>query len=231
MAAPGRAAVVTVSDSVAAGEREDVSGARVRELLEDQGWLIASAEVIPDDFSLIRERLEALALNRDLDAVFTTGGTGLGARDRTPEATTSVMERSLPGLAEAMRLEGARKTPRAALSRAVAGVKGGTLLINLPGSPEGAEDSLRAIVGILPHAVEVLRGKESHGPGAASAASSPEPAPEPVSEHPSGEDSPEDASAGEPASEEEPAVADNAEQDVKQDAEPVSDHDSEPTGN
>lgn len=162
-----RAAIVTVSDSVAQSTREDLSGPAVRRVLEGAGWTIKSTEVLPDDFSLIRERLGALASDVEVDAVFTTGGTGVSPRDRTPEATTSVMERSLPGVAEMMRREGMKKTPLAALSRAVVGVKGKTLLINLPGSPEGAEDSLRAILEILPHAVDVVRGELVHAPAAA----------------------------------------------------------------
>ena len=165
-----RAAIVTVSDSVAQGTRQDLSGPAVARLLEAEGWTVRSTEVLPDDFSLLRERLAALTSDVDVDAVFTTGGTGVGPRDRTPEATTSVMERSLPGLAELMRRDGMRKTPLAALSRAVVGVKGKTLLINLPGAPEGAEDSLRAILPLLPHAVGVIRGEAVHG-------TVPEPAP------------------------------------------------------
>jgi molybdopterin biosynthesis enzyme MoaB len=117
---------------------------------------------LPDDFSLIRERLGAFAAETDLDAVFTTGGTGIGPRDRTPEATTAVMERSLPGLAELMRREGMKQTPRAALSRAVAGMRGKTLLINLPGSPSGAMETVAVLLEILPHAVDVIRGETVH---------------------------------------------------------------------
>jgi len=159
-----RATIVTVSDSVAQGAREDISGPTVARLLEGAGWTVVSTEVVPDEFSLLRERLEALTSSVDIDVVFTTGGTGVGSRDRTPEATTSVMERSIPGLADVMRREGLKKTPRAALSRAVVGVKGKTLLINLPGAPDGAEDSLKAILEILPHAVEVVRGEALHAP-------------------------------------------------------------------
>ncbi|HXE75461.1 MAG TPA: MogA/MoaB family molybdenum cofactor biosynthesis protein [Candidatus Xenobia bacterium] len=159
-----RAAIVTVSDSVASGTREDVSGPTVARILESAGWEVHSAEIVPDDFSLLRERLSALGSDTELDAVFTTGGTGIGPRDRTPEATTSVMERSVPGLAELMRRAGVEKTPLAALSRAVVGVKGKVLLVNLPGSPAGAEDSLRAILEVLPHAVAVVRGEEVHAP-------------------------------------------------------------------
>lgn len=170
-----RAAIITVSDSVAQGTREDISGPAVSRALGEAGWTVQSTETVPDDFNLLRERLEALAANIDVDAVFTTGGTGVGSRDRTPEATTSVMERSLAGVAEVMRSEGIKKTPLAALSRAVVGVKGSTLLVNLPGAPEGAEDSLKAILGILPHAVDVLRGGVVH-------ATAPEPVPEPAPE-------------------------------------------------
>ena len=169
MPPPYRAAIVTVSDSVAQATREDLSGPAVRRVLEGAGWTIKSTEVLPDDFSLIRERLGALTSDIDVDAVFTTGGTGLGPRDRTPEATTSVMERSLPGVAEMMRREGMKRTPLAALSRAVAGMKGRTLLVNLPGSPQGAEESLRAILEVLPHAVDVVRGETAHAPAAPAA--------------------------------------------------------------
>ncbi len=188
MARSYRAAIVTVSDSVAGGTREDLSGPAVVRVLESVGWTIKSTEVLPDDFSLLRERLAALALDVETDAVFTTGGTGISPRDRTPEATTSVMERSVPGLAELMRREGLKKTPLAALSRAVAGVKAKALLINLPGSPGGAEDSLRAILDLLPHAIDVIRGEEAHGqlaapePPSAPASAEPEPAPAPVPE-------------------------------------------------
>jgi molybdenum cofactor synthesis domain-containing protein len=181
MARSYRAAIVTVSDSVAGGTREDASGPAVVRILQSAGWTIKSTEILPDDFSLLRERLGALAADVESDAVFTTGGTGIGPRDRTPEATTSVMERSVPGLADVMRREGLKKTPLAALSRAVVGVKGKVLLINLPGSPAGAEDSLRAILGLLPHAIDVIRGEESHGPSAPAeppaAAAQPEPTP------------------------------------------------------
>lgn len=195
MASPYRAALVTVSDSVAQGTRQDVSGAVVARLLQEAGWTVRSTEVLPDDFSLLRERLAALTSDVDVDAVFTTGGTGVGPRDRTPEATTAVMERSLPGLAELMRREGMKKTPLAALSRAVVGVKGKTVVVNLPGSPEGAEDSLRAVLPLLPHAVGVLRGEAVHSPAAAPAAPA-----EPAAERPA-DDAP---AAEEPLGNEEP---------------------------
>lgn len=178
-----RAAIVTVSDSVAGGTREDLSGPAVARILQAAGWEVHSSEILPDDFSLLRERLSALGSDTELDAVFTTGGTGIGPRDRTPEATTSVMERSVPGLAELMRRAGVMKTPLAALSRAVVGVKGKTLLVNLPGSPSGAEDSLNAILEVLPHAVAVVRGEEVHGLASASqtpAETAPVASPEPA---------------------------------------------------
>lgn len=199
MAADYRAAIVTVSDSVAQGTRQDISGPAVARLLQSEGWTIRSTEILPDDFSLLRERLGALASDVDVDAVFTTGGTGVGPRDRTPEATTSVMERSLPGLAELMRREGMQKTPLAALSRAVVGVKGKTLLINLPGSPDGAQDSLRAILALLPHAVAVIRGEAVHG-GVAEATG---PSPVPVSESAPAEEKASEPSAADPPAAEE----------------------------
>jgi molybdenum cofactor synthesis domain-containing protein len=194
-----RAAVITVSDSVARGTREDISGPAVTRALEEAGWSVQSTETVPDDFNLLRERLEALASIVDVDVVFTTGGTGIGPRDRTPEATTSVMERALAGLAEVMRRQGMTKTPLAALSRGVVGVRGSTLLVNLPGAPEGAEDSLKAILDILPHAVDVLRGELAHrAPAEAPVEPALEPAPEPAEEA-----APEVESSAEPAEPEE----------------------------
>jgi len=207
MARSYRAAIVTVSDSVAGGTREDLSGPAVVRVLESAGWTIKSTELLPDDFSLLRERLGALTSDVETDAVFTTGGTGIGPRDRTPEATTSVMERSVPGLADLMRREGLKKTPLAALSRAVVGVKGKVLLINLPGSPEGAQDSLRAILDLLPHAIDVVRGEESHGPAAAAEPpSAAAPAPEPAE--------PEPAASAEPEPAETPSAPPDSESNV-----------------
>ena len=162
MAAPLRAAVLTISDSVAEGRRTDESGPAVRKLLEDSGWQVSVAEVLPDDFPLLRERLLALASGAQIDLILTTGGTGLGARDITPEATSAVMERSLPGVAESMRRVGVTTTPNAVLSRALAGVSRKAVIINLPGSPKGARDSLNAVLEVLPHAVKVIHGVESH---------------------------------------------------------------------
>lgn len=214
MAGPYRAAIVTVSDSVSQGVREDVSGPTVARLLAAAGWSVESTETLPDDFSLLRERLEALAGNVSVDAVFTTGGTGVGPRDRTPEATTAVMERSLAGLAEVMRREGMKKTPLAALSRAVVGVKASTLLVNLPGAPEGAEQSLRAILDILPHAVDVIRGGIVHG---APPESSPPPAMDAEPEPAAAEEAPTETSEAEEPSpvSEEGTAAFTSEEEIK----------------
>jgi molybdenum cofactor synthesis domain-containing protein len=153
------AVVLTISDSAFAGTREDRSGPAVRERLEALGWT-AQVEVLPDERTAIAERLRTLA--NSVDAIFTTGGTGIAERDVTPEATRDAIERDVPGLAEWMRMEGVRSTPRAILSRGVTGVRGRTLIVNLPGSPSGAVQSLDAIAGVLKHVVDLLNGRTSH---------------------------------------------------------------------
>lgn len=158
MASAMRVAILTISDSSAHGERADRSGPSVRERCANLGWQIASEAILPDDRGQISERLKQLADSAGADLILTTGGTGLGPRDVTPEATSDICDRIVPGLAEMMRERGRQSTPRAALSRAIVGTRGVTLIVNLPGSPKGAVESLNAIVELLPHASEVMRG-------------------------------------------------------------------------
>lgn len=153
-----RVALLTVSDSVSQGLRQDLSGPALRERCAALGWPVINAAVVPDDASVIQARLIELVDTHALDVILTTGGTGIGPRDVTPEATAGICERLLPGLGEVMRDVGRRSNPRAALSRALAGVRKHSLIVNLPGSPKGAVESLDAIAELLPHAVEVLRG-------------------------------------------------------------------------
>jgi len=153
-----RVAVITVSDSSAQGIRPDKSGPAVAERCRALGWDVASAEVLSDDRAGLEARLAALADSDSFDVVVTTGGTGVGPRDSTPEATMAVCAKLVPGLGEVMRAKGREKTTRAVLSRAVAGVRGRTLIVNLPGSPKGAVDSLDAVADVLPHSIEALRG-------------------------------------------------------------------------
>jgi molybdenum cofactor synthesis domain-containing protein len=154
------AAVITVSDSCARGERKDLSGPAVAQALEGLGFTIKSREVVSDDKIQIQNLLIKLA--REVQLIVTTGGTGIAARDVTPDATIAVCERFLDGVSEKMRTEGSRKTPFAALSRAVCGTRGKALILNLPGSPTGAVESLNAVAELLPHAIELLSGKTEH---------------------------------------------------------------------
>jgi molybdenum cofactor synthesis domain-containing protein len=154
------AAVLTVSDSVALGSRVDASGPAVAAALEQAGFIMAAREIVPDERPVIEAALKRLAAKAEL--VVTTGGTGVAERDVTPEATRAVCQRLVEGVAERMRSEGARKTPLAALSRGLCGVCGQALVLNLPGSPAAATESLAAVIGILPHALELLRGKTGH---------------------------------------------------------------------
>lgn len=149
--------ILTVSDKGSRGEREDRSGPAVRHMIEAAGGDVARATIVPDEPAAIRAVLVAWA-DEGLDLVLTTGGTGFGPRDRTPEATKEVIDREAPGLAEAMRRAGAERTPTAMLSRAVAGIRGSTLIVNLPGSERGARESLDAVLPALAHGLEVLKG-------------------------------------------------------------------------
>jgi molybdenum cofactor synthesis domain-containing protein len=154
------AAVVTVSDSCARGEREDLSGPAVAQVLQKLSFQIAAREVVADDSIQIQNLLIRLA--REVQFVVTTGGTGIAERDVTPEATRAVCDRLLEGVAERMRSDGSKKTPFAVLSRGICGVRGKALILNLPGSPAGAVESLEAVSQIVPHALELLSGKTAH---------------------------------------------------------------------
>lgn len=153
-----RVAVLTISDSVSRGKREDLSGPAVVAFCRGLRWEIATTLRVSDDLAAIREQLRELADSGRLDLVLTTGGTGIGPRDNAPEATVAVADRVIPGIAEEMRRKGLEKTPTAVLSRAVAVSRGKTLIVNLPGSPKGATESIEAVAHLLPHAVHVLHG-------------------------------------------------------------------------
>ena len=150
------AAILTLSDKGAKGEREDLAGPMIREMIASIGASVEYYEIIPDDMELIKEKLTDYS--KKVDLVLTTGGTGLSPRDVTPEATLEVIEKEVPGIAEAMRSAGLEKTKRSMLSRAVAGVRGTTLIINLPGSPKAVKEGLEAIMDVIPHAIEKIKG-------------------------------------------------------------------------
>jgi molybdenum cofactor synthesis domain-containing protein len=157
-----RVAVVTVSDSAATGTREDRSGPQLKERAQAMGFAVTSMELVPDEASQIAGALRTLADSGQVSVILTTGGTGVALRDVTPEATRGVIEREIPGLGELMRSEGRKSTPMAVLSRGLAGVRGRTLIVNLPGSPKGAVESLDAIAKLIPHLVDLLEGRTSH---------------------------------------------------------------------
>lgn len=153
-----RIAILTISDSAYRGRRADLSGPALRERCMQLGWQVVAAEIVNDETALIQAFLIVCSDSQQADIILTTGGTGLGPRDATPEATAAVCERLIPGIGEVMRAAGRGSHPLAALSRAVAGVRGQSIIVNLPGSPKGAVESLDAVAALLPHAVEVLRG-------------------------------------------------------------------------
>jgi molybdopterin adenylyltransferase len=150
------AAILTLSDKGSRGEREDLGGPLIREMIKTIGAEVLYYEIIPDEKELIKEKL--IEYSRSVDLIITTGGTGLSPRDVAPDATLEVIEREIPGIAEAMRMAGLKKTNRAMLSRAVAGIRGKTLIINLPGSPKAVKEGLEAIMDVIPHAVEKIKG-------------------------------------------------------------------------
>jgi molybdopterin adenylyltransferase len=151
-----RIGILTVSDRSARGERPDASGPALEAMVREQGWTVARTGVLPDDFDALREALAAWCDRGDLDVLLTTGGTGFSPRDVTPEATLAVVQRITPGIPEAMRADSLKVTPHAMLSRAMAGIRRRTLIVNLPGSPKGAVENLHVILPVLPHAVQLL---------------------------------------------------------------------------
>ncbi|HLL77509.1 MAG TPA: MogA/MoaB family molybdenum cofactor biosynthesis protein [Pyrinomonadaceae bacterium] len=157
-----RAVVITVSDRCARGERKDESGLSLIQLLQEAGATVVTAVILPDDLEPLKEKLRYYAGREGVNLVVTTGGTGLGPRDNTPEATRSVIEREAPGLAEAMRSETLKQTPAAMLSRGVCGVLSGALVVNLPGSPRAVRECFDVIRPVLAHAVAQLAGGGRH---------------------------------------------------------------------
>ena len=152
-----RISILTVSDRSSRGERPDSSGPALVDLVQSQGWTITRTAILPDELIQLRDTLAAWSDSGDTDIILTTGGTGFSPRDVTPEATLAVIQRPAPGLAEAMRLESLKVTPHAMLSRAAAGIRSRTLIVNLPGSPKAAVENLQVILPVLPHAVQLLQ--------------------------------------------------------------------------
>jgi molybdenum cofactor synthesis domain-containing protein len=157
-----RVVVITASDACARGEREDTSGVALVQLLSELGAEIVESRILSDDLDPLVQTLHEFALRDDVNLIITTGGTGLGPRDNTPEATQRVIERQAPGIAEAIRAESLKVTPMAMISRGVCGVCSGTLIVNLPGSPKAVRESFAVIAPVLPHALDLLAGKTAH---------------------------------------------------------------------
>jgi molybdenum cofactor synthesis domain-containing protein len=159
MAVKINAALITVSDRCARGEQEDVSGPVLAKLLHEMGAEVPVMDISPDDPETLRDKLRRHADRADINLVVTTGGTGVSPRDNTPEATRAVIEREVPGMAEAMRAASLKRTEMAMISRGVCGIRGGALIINLPGSPAGARECFEVVSGVIPHALALLAGK------------------------------------------------------------------------
>jgi len=157
-----RVAIVTVSDSSSSGTREDVSGPALQERVRQRGWEVQATRTVPDETEGLTRCLKELADSGSASVILTTGGTGIAARDVTPEATRLVIEREVPGIGEYMRSEGAKRTRRAVLSRGIAGTRGRTLIVNLPGSPLGAVESFEAVADLIPHITDLLEGRTEH---------------------------------------------------------------------
>lgn len=155
-----KVAVLTISDKCAQGQRQDKSGKIVQELIKNLPGEVIKYEIIPDEPEMIKQKLIDYADNLKVDLILTNGGTGFTSRDLTPEATKEVIQKEVPGIPEAMRIECLKFTKRAMLSRAVAGIRGKTLIVNLPGSSKGAKESLEAILEALAHGLDMIRGKE-----------------------------------------------------------------------
>lgn len=154
------AAILTISDSAFAGQRQDLSGPALAQVCAEQGWSVRHTRILPDEAAQISAAL--LTLSCDYNLILTTGGTGVAARDVTPEATRAVVEKELPGMGELMRAEGLKYTRRAVLSRGLAGTRGRCLIVNVPGSPKAARQSMDAILDLVPHIVELLAGQTAH---------------------------------------------------------------------